>query len=345
MVQREPAPVPPTPATRNVAPVHNRLGNNRDARDTIEARRRDRSDSSDEERRAPRGRDRRDDDRRDDRERSPTPDPHDVGPRAFSYQIRTARIPPRFRLPRNITKYDGETDPAVWLEDFRLSCRAGGAYTDELIIRNLPLYLGDPARHWLEHLPKGKIRSWSSLKDAFVGNFQCTCARPAMHWDLEQCVRRSGEKLRDYIQRFSRQYTACPEVPESKAIDAFFRGNKNRALVNRLGKRLLKTMKELMDIAVDEAMGEEAEYAMLPNQRRGSRSVRRPTQTVTLRGPLNAATRRRKRSSRGSSWPLLSQSRADPRVGRPSRADPWTGRPPTISRRCSTGPARTMPAL
>jgi hypothetical protein len=85
-----------------------------------------------------------------------------------------------------------------------------------------------------------------------------------MHWDLEQCVWKPGEKLRDYIQRFSRQYTACPEVPESKAIDAFFRGNKNRALVNRLGKRLPETMKELMDIAVDEAMGEEAEYAMLP---------------------------------------------------------------------------------
>jgi hypothetical protein len=159
MAQREPAPVPPTPATCNVAPVHNWFGNNRDARKNIEARRRDHSDSSDEERRASRGRTRRDDDRRDNRERSPTPDPHDVGPRAFSYQIWTARIPPRFRLPTNITKYDGETDPAVWLEDFRISCRAGGADTDVLIIRNLPLYLGDPARHWLEHLPKGRIRS------------------------------------------------------------------------------------------------------------------------------------------------------------------------------------------
>jgi hypothetical protein len=237
----------------------------------------------------------------------------------------------------------------VWLEDFRLSCRAGGADTDELIIRNLPLYMGDPTRHWLENLPKGKIRSWSSLKDAFVGNFQGTCARPAMHWDLEQCVRKPGEKLRDYIQCFSRQYTACPEVPESKSIDAFFRGNKNRALVNRLGKCLPETMKELMDIAVDEAMGEEAEYAMLPEPATtGRQSVKRPTQTVTPRGPLNATTKRnrkRKRSSRGSSSSLPSQSRDGPRVGRPNSADPWTGHPPTILRRCSTGPTQTTLAL
>jgi hypothetical protein len=59
-----------------------------------------------------------------------------------------------------------------------------------------------------------------------------------MHWDLEQCVRRTGKKLRDYIQCFSRQYTACPEVPESKAIDAFLFGNKF------LGKFLGKLMWE-----------------------------------------------------------------------------------------------------
>jgi hypothetical protein len=27
---------------------------------------------------------------------------------------------------------------------------------------------------WLEHLPKEKIKNWSDLKEAFVGNFQGT---------------------------------------------------------------------------------------------------------------------------------------------------------------------------
>jgi hypothetical protein len=41
----------------------------------------------------------------------------------------------------------------VWLNDYCLACQLGGATTDEVIIRNLPLHLADSARTWLEHLP------------------------------------------------------------------------------------------------------------------------------------------------------------------------------------------------
>jgi hypothetical protein len=37
--------------------------------------------------------------------------------------------------------------------DYRLACQLGGADDDNLIIRNLPLFLSDAARAWLEHLP------------------------------------------------------------------------------------------------------------------------------------------------------------------------------------------------
>lgn len=43
---------------------------------------------------------------------------------------------------------------------------------DLAIIRNLPLYLADSARTWLEHLPANQIHSWSNLRDTFLGNFQ-----------------------------------------------------------------------------------------------------------------------------------------------------------------------------
>lgn len=99
--------------------------------------------------------------------RSPSPDSNGLGPRAFSYEIQTAQIPPRFRLPTNINRYDGETNPSVWLDDFRLACCAWGATTDKVVIRNLPLYLADSARAWLEHLPVGHICSWTGLKVIF----------------------------------------------------------------------------------------------------------------------------------------------------------------------------------
>jgi hypothetical protein len=71
----------------------------------------------------------------------------------FSREIRTASFPQCFCQPTPIDKYNGETGPRVWLKDYRLACLLGGATTDEVIIRNLPLHLVDLARTWLEDLP------------------------------------------------------------------------------------------------------------------------------------------------------------------------------------------------
>ena len=93
------------------------------------------------------------------------------GPRAFGRHILNAAFPPRYRPPTNISKYSGETNPGLWLEDYRLACQTGGADNDDFIIRNLPLFLVDSARTWLEHLPSNRIQSWADLKEIFVGNF------------------------------------------------------------------------------------------------------------------------------------------------------------------------------
>jgi hypothetical protein len=71
-----------------------------------------------------------------DEDRSPTPEP--PGTRVFSREIRAAAFPQRFRQPSTIVKYNEETDPRVWLNDYRLACQLGGATSDEVIIRNLP---------------------------------------------------------------------------------------------------------------------------------------------------------------------------------------------------------------
>jgi hypothetical protein len=84
-------------------------------------------------------------------DRSPSPEP--PGPQAFSRAIRRAPFPTRFRTPTTITKYSGETRLELWLADYRLACQLGGTDNDNLIIRNLPLFLSDAARAWLEHLP------------------------------------------------------------------------------------------------------------------------------------------------------------------------------------------------
>jgi hypothetical protein len=88
-------------------------------------------------------------------DRSPSHEP--PGLQAFSRAIRWAPFPTRFRTPTTITKYSGETRPELWLADYRLACQLGVTDDDNLIIRNLPLFLSDTARAWLEHLPPGQI--------------------------------------------------------------------------------------------------------------------------------------------------------------------------------------------
>jgi hypothetical protein len=109
-------------------------------------------------------------------DRSPSPEP--PGPKVFSRAIRRAPFLARFRAPTTITKYSGETRPELWLADYRLACQLGGTNDDNLIICNLPLFLSDAARAWLEHLPPAQISDWDGLVKAFAGNFQGTYVRP-----------------------------------------------------------------------------------------------------------------------------------------------------------------------
>jgi hypothetical protein len=126
-------------------------------------------------------------------DQSPSPEP--PGPRFFSRAIRRASFPARFRAPTTITKYSGETRPELWLADYRLTCQLGGMNDDNLIIRNLPLFLSDAARAWLEHLPPAQISDWDDLVKAFMGNFQGTYVRPRNSWDLRSCRQQSGESM------------------------------------------------------------------------------------------------------------------------------------------------------
>ena len=132
---------PPDGRRHTPVPVHQRLGHNRDARSTIDARRRAYNDS------------------REgakcgchpwhggcyDSSEDWSPSPGLPGPQAFDRHILNAAFPPRYRPPTNIPKYSGETNPGLWLEDYRLACQAGGASDDDFIIRNLLLFLVDSA--------------------------------------------------------------------------------------------------------------------------------------------------------------------------------------------------------
>jgi hypothetical protein len=155
----------------------------------------------------------------------------------------------------------------VWLNDYRLACQLGGATTDEVIIRNLPLHLADSTRTWLEHLPASQIHNWDDLVRTFVGNFQGTYMCPGNSWDLRACTQKHGESLRDFIRRFSERCTELPSVAQSEIVHAFLEGTTCRDLVRELGRSPPVDSNELFGIATSFASGEEAVGAIFDGKK------------------------------------------------------------------------------
>jgi hypothetical protein len=197
-----------------------------------------------------------------DSEEDQSPSPEPPSPQAFSRAIRRAPFPARFRAPTTITKYSGEMRPELWLADYRLACQLGGIDDGNLIICNLPLFLFDAARAWLEHLPPAQISNWDDLVRAFSRNFQGTYVRPGNSWDLRSYHQYPGESLRKYIRRFSKQRTELPNITDSNVIGAFLAGTTCRDLVSKLGRKTPTKASELMDIATKFASGQEVVEAI-----------------------------------------------------------------------------------
>jgi hypothetical protein len=135
--------------------------------------------------------------------------------------------------------------------------------SDLFVIKNLLLYLGDSARTWLEHLPRDKIHDWTDLRWVFIGNFQGTYTHPGKQWELRNCKQQPRESLRKYIRRFSKRCTELLDATDNDAISAFQNGTNCTSLIHRLGRRMPRMTRELLDIASNHADGKEAVAAAL----------------------------------------------------------------------------------
>jgi hypothetical protein len=78
--------------------------------------------------------------------------------------VRVGRFPKHFWAPNYIVKYDGKTNPSVWLVVYHLACMVGG---------RIATYFSFSSSQstWLDHLPTDSINCWEDLKEIFTGNF------------------------------------------------------------------------------------------------------------------------------------------------------------------------------
>ena len=97
---------------------------------------------------------------------------------------------------------------------------AAGA-DDKVMANWFPLALGPSSQKWIMHQPEGSIRSWRDMCDQFVNAFQGGYKRPGTMNDLYALVRKSGEMLRHFMQRFSHISHDIPEAVDAAIITAF----------------------------------------------------------------------------------------------------------------------------
>jgi hypothetical protein len=71
---------------------------------------------------------------------------------------------------KNIKKYDGRSEPYIWLLTYYIAIKAAGGNVDHMAVY-FPLVMGDAPSLWLNNLLAGSINSWADLSQAFTSNF------------------------------------------------------------------------------------------------------------------------------------------------------------------------------
>jgi hypothetical protein len=93
----------------------------------------------------------------------------------FSRHLRTIRYPKDFKPA--IEKYNGRSDPSIWLNMYSITARASGG-NEEHMAGYFPLVMGKAPLLWLDNVPAKCITSWATLSQLFMTNYKATYNRP-----------------------------------------------------------------------------------------------------------------------------------------------------------------------
>jgi hypothetical protein len=121
---------------------------------------------------------------------------------ALAPRLRSVAYPNNFKP--NIQKYDSRSDPDIWLSTYYVTMKADSGNFDHMAAYFL-FVMGNAPSLWLNNLPACSITSWVDLSWAFTLNFQATYNRLGNAFNHGRVTTKTGERLRDYINRFFRE--------------------------------------------------------------------------------------------------------------------------------------------
>jgi hypothetical protein len=142
-----------------------------------------------------------------------------VGCAALADHLRAVSWPSKFRshLPE---KYDGTSNPSVFLQVYVTAITAAGGNTD-VMATYFHVALSGPARTWLMNLAPGSIYSWEEHCARFVANFASAYQQHGVEAHLHAVRQEPGETLRTFISRFTKVRGTIPRISDASIITAF----------------------------------------------------------------------------------------------------------------------------
>jgi hypothetical protein len=165
-------------------------------------------------------------------------------------------MPRKFRAP-NIDKYNGETDPKIWLVNYRLAMKAASAPDTFFMIQYLPIYLIDSATNWLNNLWEGTVKQWADLEREFCNHFEGLTLSWACHgtsWDA------NARPVKAFVitsKSFTQRKNKLEDVPDASIVTAFTADVDSEALTQDIGRRKNISLHDMFSLAHEHADSED----------------------------------------------------------------------------------------
>jgi hypothetical protein len=164
---------------------------------------------------------------------------------ALAARLRSVAYPDNFKP--NIQKYDGRSDPNIWLSTYYITVKAAGSNFYHMAAY-FPLVMGDALSLWLKNLLVGSIMSWADLSQAFTLNFQATYNRLGNAFNLERVTMKAGERLRDYTNRFFENRNTCVSARDDQVVESNKKGPRDRKVFEKIHESGATKVAPLMEV-------------------------------------------------------------------------------------------------
>jgi hypothetical protein len=164
---------------------------------------------------------------------------------ALAPRLRSVAYPDKFKP--NIQKYDGRSDPNIWLPTYYDTIKEAGGNFDHMSAY-FPLVMGDAPSLWLNNLPVGSITSWADLSQSFTSNFQATYNHPGNAFNLGRVTMKADERLQHCTNRFFEDRNTCVGVRDDQAVNSYKKGLRDRKVFEKIHESGATKVTPLMEV-------------------------------------------------------------------------------------------------